>query len=138
MLKITRLADYSVLILCCFRDKKLTAKSISNKTGLGIATVNKILSLLVKAKILKPVRGANGGYCPLKSLKKVSIKDIIEAIEGPVALTKCVETSEEKNCNLYCTCITKNVWSQVNNSVQATLHKIKINDITNQSRSFID
>ena len=55
MLKITRLADYSVLILCCFRDKKLTAKSISNKTGLGIATVNKILSLLVKAKILKPV-----------------------------------------------------------------------------------
>lgn len=138
MLKITRLADYSVLILCCFRDKKLTAKSISNKTGLGIATVNKILSLLVKAKILKPVRGANGGYCPLKSLKEVSIKDIIEAIEGPVALTKCVETSEEKNCNLYCTCITKNVWSQVNNSVQATLHKIKINDITNQSRSFID
>ena len=96
MLKITRLADYSVLILCCFKDKKLTAKSISNKTGLGIATVNKILSLLVKAKILKPVRGANGGYCPLKSLKEVSIKDIIEAIEGPVALTKCVESSEEK------------------------------------------
>jgi len=138
MLKITRLADYSVLILCCFQDKKLTARSISNKTGLGIATVNKILSLLVKAKILKPVRGTNGGYWPFKSLKEVSIKDIIEAIEGPVALTKCVETSVEKNCNLYCTCITKNVWSKVNNSVQATLHKIKINDITDQNRSFID
>tara|TARA_B100000902_G_C27023139_1_gene770608 strand:+ start:282 stop:698 length:417 start_codon:yes stop_codon:yes gene_type:complete len=138
MLKITRLADYSVLILCCFRDKKLTAKSISNRTGLGIATVNKILSLLVKAKILKPVRGANGGYWPFRSLKEVSIKDIIEAIEGPVALTKCVEASEEKNCKLYCTCITKNIWNKVNNSVQATLHNIKINDITDQSRSFID
>ena len=56
MLKVTRLADYSVLILCCFQDRKLTAKNISTKTGLGIATVNKILSLLVKAKILKPLR----------------------------------------------------------------------------------
>ena len=84
------------------------------------------------------MRGANGGYSPQRSLKEVSIKDIIEAIEGPVALTKCVETSEQKNCNLYCTCITKNVWNKVNNSVQATLHKIKINDITDQSRSFID
>ena len=82
MLKVTRLADYSVLILCCFQDRKLTAKNISTKTGLGIATVNKILSLLVKAKILKPLRGANGGYSPSKSLKEVSIKDIIEAIEG--------------------------------------------------------
>ena len=137
MLKITRLADYSVLILCCFNDAKLTAKHISRKTGLGLATVNKILALLVKAKILKPLRGVNGGYRPSKSLKEVSIKDIIEAIEGPVALTKCVEVSEKK-CNLINSCITQNVWSKVNNSVLATLHEIKINDITDQNRSFID
>lgn len=137
MLKVTRLADYSVLILCCFQDKKLTAKNISTKTGLGIATVNKILSLLVKAKILAPLRGANGGYRPSKSLKDVSIKDIIEAIEGPVALTKCVEISD-KNCSLLDSCITKNVWNKVNSSVLATLNEIKINDITDQSRSFID
>ena len=86
MLKVTRLADYSVLILCCFQNNKLTAKNISNTTGLGLATVNKILSYLVKAKILKPLRGTNGGYFPAKSFKEISIKDIIEAIEGPVAI----------------------------------------------------
>ena len=70
MLKITRLADYSVLILCCFRGEKLTAKDISNKIGLGLATVNKILSLLVKANILRPIRGSNGGYLPDKKRKR--------------------------------------------------------------------
>ena len=137
MLKITRLADYSVLILCCFQNNKLTAKNISNTTGLGLATVNKILSHLVKAKILKPLRGANGGYFPAKSLKEISIKDIIEAIEGPVAITKCSETNDS-NCSLLNSCITKNIWTQVNHSVIKTLQDIKINDITEKNRSFID
>ena len=51
MLKITRLADYSVLILCCFQNEKMTSKNIARRTRLGLATVNKILALLVKAKI---------------------------------------------------------------------------------------
>ena len=137
MLKITRLADYSVLILCCFKKKKLTAKTISKKTALGLPTVNKILALLVKAKILEPVRGANGGYFPSENFNDKSIKDIIEAIEGPVAITKCCE-EKEGNCSLLNSCITKNVWVQVNRTVMATLQNIKINDITKQNRSFID
>ena len=59
MLRITTgLADYSVLILCCFQGKKLTAKDISRITSLGLPTVNKILALLVKANMLKPLRGS--------------------------------------------------------------------------------
>ena len=54
-----------------------------------------------------------------------------------MALTKCVEISD-KNCSLLDSCITKNVWNKVNSSVLATLNEIKINDITDQSRSFID
>tara|TARA_S200000501_G_C20808954_1_gene737482 strand:+ start:535 stop:915 length:381 start_codon:yes stop_codon:yes gene_type:complete len=126
-----------VLILCCFQNKKLTAKEISNKTGLGMATVNKILSLLVKAKVLIPLRGAKGGYLPSKNLRDISIKDIIEAVEGPVAITRCLEI-KDKSCNLLDLCITKNVWNQVNNSVMRTLQSIKINDITENNRSFID
>ena len=137
MLRITRLADYSVLILCCFQGKKLTAKDISRITSLGLPTVNKILALLVKANMLKPLRGSNGGYLPEKNFKEISIKDILEAIEGPVAITKCTDDNNKK-CNLLNTCITKNVWTQVNSSVLETLHNIKIKDITEKNRSFID
>ena len=137
MLKITRLADYSVLILCCFKNNKLTAKGISKRTCLALPTVNKILALLVKAEILKPIRGSNGGYFLEKDLREVSIKDIVEAIEGPVAITRCSQ-EKDRNCNLLSTCITKNIWTQVNNSVIKTLHSIKIKDITEKNRSFID
>ena len=137
MLKITRLADYSVLILCCFQNNKLTAKSISKKTSLALPTVNKILALLVKADILKPIRGSNGGYFLEKDFKEISIKDIVEAIEGPVAITRCSQ-EKDKSCRLLNTCITKNMWTQVNNSVMQTLQNIKINDITDKNRSFID
>ena len=137
MLKITRLADYSVLMLCCFQNEKLTAKNISNTTRLGLATVNKILALLVKAKILNPLRGSNGGYFPAKNFKDISMKDIIEAIEGPVAITKCLEV-KDRSCSLMDSCITKNVWTQVNAKVMKTLQNIKINDITEKNRSFLD
>ena len=62
---------------------------------------------------------------------------LIEAIEGPVAITKCSE-EKEGSCGLLKTCITKNIWTEVNNSVVTTLQNIKINDITEQNRSFID
>ena len=58
----------------------------------------------------------------LKKLKEVSIKDIIEAIEGPVALTKCIEVSEKK-CNLINSCVTIKCLDRVNNSVLATYMK---------------
>jgi len=133
MLKITRLADYAVLILCCFNAntrRSLSAPKIASLTGISIATVNKILSILLKSQILKSSRGVYGGYTPSRKLADISIKDLIEAIEGPVAITECIK-SEKNNCNLFDTCITKKTWGLVNRAVKDTLHNIKIEDINN-------
>ena len=135
MLKITRLADYSVLILCCFNNKNrkvLSARKIKNITGLNIATVNKLLSLLVKSKILLSMRGVNGGYSPVKKLQDLSVREIIEAVEGPVAITNCMDTRYGK-CDLINTCCTKNAWSAVNKEVIKTLDSIKIIDINHDN-----
>ncbi len=131
MLKITRLADYSVLILCQFSKNKnqvLSSTKISRDTGINSATVNKLLSLLVKGNILVAIRGSKGGYKPSRKLIDISIKEIIEAIEGPVSLTNCIDNSSEK-CNLIDICITKSTWSEVNMAVANTLHSIKIDHI---------
>ena len=135
MLKITRLADYSVLILCCFNEysrKSLTSRNIKNITGLNSATVNKLLSLLVKNKILVATRGTKGGYKPVKKLNDISIKEIIEAVEGPVSITNCIDPSSAK-CDLINTCFTKNAWGQVNREVIKTLDNIKVVDINNNT-----
>ena len=131
MLKITRLADYAVLIICSFdsyQDKIVSAQEITNKTGLQKATINKVLSILVRKKLLKAYRGVKGGYKPFKKLEDISVKELIEAVEGPVALTDCIDNNA-RNCNLFDACITKHTWSLVNNAIRDTLEGIKVKDI---------
>jgi FeS assembly SUF system regulator len=137
MLKITRLADYAVLIICSFdtcKDKIVSSQEIINKTGLQKATVNKVLSILVRKKILEAHRGVNGGYKPFKKLEDISVKDLIEAVEGPVSLTDCIDNNA-RNCNLFDVCITKHTWSVVNSAVRDTLESIKVKDISSTKNS---
>ena len=138
MLKITRLADYSILILCCFdkdRSKKLTAPKLAELTGLSLATVNKILSKLVKGEILTTIRGSKGGYMTTKNFDTISVNDIIEILEGPVAITNCI-SKQEKECNLIDICVTKKAWGIVNSAIVKTLQDIKIKDINSADNFF--
>ena len=140
MLKITRLADYAVVIICSFRgtgNSIISAKEISKKTSINKATVNKILSILVRKKILIASRGVNGGYKTVKQLDKISIKELIEAIEGPVALTNCMDNNAG-DCNLFDQCVTKNTWGIVNYVIKDALEGIKILDIPNASTDIIN
>ena len=140
MLKVTRLADYAVLIISSFNGHEkdiVSAQKIIKKTSLKNATAMKLLSILVKKDILVAYRGAQGGYKLKKKLENISIKELIEAIEGPVSLTDCLG-SNTNNCNLFDVCITKNTWSIVNNAVKDTLENIKIKDISNNNVSLRD
>tara|TARA_B100001027_G_C16243141_1_gene320445 strand:- start:901 stop:1332 length:432 start_codon:yes stop_codon:yes gene_type:complete len=134
MLKVTRLADYAVLILCQFSFKRntvLSSTKICRGTGIKKATVNKLLALLVKGNVLSAVRGPRGGYKPSRELENISVKEIIEAIEGPVSLTDCIDNNSTK-CNLISTCVTKNTWSMVNSAIVDTLHSIKVEHLNAQ------
>ena len=138
MLKVTRLADYAVSIISSFSDNEneiLSSQDIVYKTKLQQATVNKLLSRLVKEGFLVPFRGANGGYKLKKDLSNISIKELVEAIEGPVSLTDCLNKNAN-DCNLFSVCNTKNTWSMVNNAIKDTLESIKIKDIKNNKYNF--
>jgi FeS assembly SUF system regulator len=131
------LADYAVLIICSFdscKDKIVSSHQITNKTGLQKATVNKVLSILVRKKLLKTHRGVKGGYMPFKKLEDISVKELIEAVEGPVSLTDCIDNNA-RNCNLFDACITKHTWSLVNNAIRDTLESIKVKDINSAKNS---
>tara|TARA_X000001036_G_C20505097_1_gene735538 strand:- start:116 stop:550 length:435 start_codon:yes stop_codon:yes gene_type:complete len=137
MLKITRLADYAVLIICSFdsyKGKIVSSQEIINKTGLQKATVNKVLAILVRKNLLEAHRGVKGGYTPFKRLEDISVKELIEAVEGPVSLTDCIDNNA-RNCNLFDACITKQAWSLVNSAIRDTLEGIKVKDISSAKRS---
>jgi len=131
MIRVSRLADYAVLIIAYMsynEGNKFTASSITKSTGLTLHTVNKILSLLVKKKIIKGERGPKGGYMLLQNSNNISMRDLVEAIDGPVALTICVDDNDSK-CNLYENCLTRDNWEIVNNVISDSLSKVKISQM---------
>ena len=138
MLKVTRLADYAVSIIYAFsgsEKKILSSQDIIEKTKLHKATVNKLLAQLVKKNFLVPFRGTKGGYRLKKSLDNISIRELIEAIEGPVLLTDCLNKNAN-SCNLFGVCNTKNIWSFVNSEINNTLENIKIQDIKSKKFNY--
>ena len=138
MLKVTRLADYAVSIIYAFSGSEkeiLSSQNIVEKTKLHKATVNKLLGQLVKKNFLEPFRGTRGGYKLKKGLDNISIRELIEAIEGPVLLTDCLNKNAN-NCNLINVCNTKNIWSFVNAEINNTLENIKIKDIKSKKFNY--
>ena len=138
MIKVTRLADYAVSIIYAFSGSEkeiLSSQNIAEKTKLHKATVNKLLAQLVKKNVLEPFRGTKGGYRLKKGLDNISIRELIEAIEGPVLLTDCLNKNAN-NCNLFDVCNTKNIWGFVNTEINNTLENIKIKDIKSKKFNY--
>ena len=108
MLRISKLTDYSIVVMVELNQnhgKVVSAHALASHTGLELPTVSKVLKLLTRAGLVQSFRGASGGYLMDRAARKVSVGEIIAAIEGPIAMTECsVEEvglcSQEQVCSL--------------------------------------
>jgi FeS assembly SUF system regulator len=93
MLRISRLTDYGIVVMAYLAsnvDCTHTAKNIALHTRVNLPTVSKLLKLLARGGLLDTQRGAQGGYRLSLNPAKISLSDIIEAIEGEeISLTAC-------------------------------------------------
>lgn len=122
------MADYAVVILAemARRDGKLcTAGQLAGKTTLPEPTVAKVLKLLARGDIIVSTRGAAGGYKLGRSPDEISVATIVTALDGPIALTSCVDGNEEC-CSHAPTCPIKEQWTPVNNAMRAALESVSL------------
>jgi len=131
VIKISRLADYAVVVLTTLAHQSeglMSAGAVAQRTHLPEPTVAKVLKLLAKGNIIESIRGANGGYKLARSAPRIQVADIIKAIEGPVSLTACVEGSKE-TCDYHAHCKVKGRWDDVNMAIQVALESITLADM---------
>jgi len=131
MLKVSRLADYAVNILACMLhndSKPISSQSIATKTTLSLPTVQKNLKLLLGARIITSSQGVNGGYQLLADPADISISTIIEAIDGPIALTSCCNDAHD--CQIKPVCTTNEAWQGINLFVKNTLNAVNLLQIS--------
>ena len=96
-MKITREADYALRIIAMLADenRQIEAKAIAEKNDIPYRFTLKILRKIVQAGIIKSYRGVNGGYV-------LTLKDVIETIDGKIAINKCMENPESCKNNGIC------------------------------------
>ncbi|MBT4922331.1 MAG: SUF system Fe-S cluster assembly regulator [Rickettsiales bacterium] len=138
MIRISRLADYGVVLMCeisSSQGRAHSAHSLSKKTNMSESAIMKILKLLVTSGLLDSMRGPKGGYFTIKDPKDINVLDIISAIDGPVSVTICSNDSHE-TCEFKASCVAKHGWGGINKALQATLSGFTIaNFITSNAQS---
>lgn len=131
MLKLSRMIDYGVVILSQMtnqRDGLTTAPELAEATGLPAPMVSKVLKSLARSDLVTSHRGVRGGYSLSRGPQDISVAAIVEALEGPVALTACVEASDS-HCRVESLCPIRGGWEKVNDAIRDALEAVSLADL---------
>ncbi len=127
-MRINKLTDYSIVILTNMvinGDKKMyTAKELSEITEIPLPTVTRILKMLSNKELLDSQQGPQGGYSLTKSAENTSVREVIEAMEGPIALTEC--SDDDCGCAYETSCAVGKPWQKINKAIIDVLQNINL------------
>jgi FeS assembly SUF system regulator len=130
MLKLSRLTDYGTVVLAHLaRDPgaRLSASELAQATRLGEPTVRKLLKLLARGGVVVSHRGAQGGYALARPPSAITAVEIIDALEGPVALTEC--SGEHSACEHERNCALNHQWPAINAAVRDALQAVTLDQL---------
>jgi FeS assembly SUF system regulator len=131
VIKLSRLADYGIVIMTHLaRDpgRQFATPEVAAATQVPQPMTSKILKLLARADLLVSHRGAHGGYGLARPADRISVAAIIEALDGPIALTACVE-SGPGDCGIEQLCPARTNWQRINDAIRDALERITLDEM---------
>jgi FeS assembly SUF system regulator len=135
MLRISRLTDYATVILASLAGGRLeSAADIAERTRIGLPTVSKLLKELQHAGLVRSVRGARGGYQLARPAAAINAAEIIDAVEGPVALTEC--SSAASQCGIESTCLVGHGWQRISRAIRRALVEVSLEELVRRDTAF--
>jgi len=136
MLKISRLSDYAIVLLTALAgetesgsgQRRANARALAEETGINMPTVGKLLKLLHGEGIVHSRQGRAGGYFLARPAESISLAEIIEAIDGPIAMTDCFRPDHD--CAMQGDCAVRPHWEAINRGVHALLDATTLADMS--------
>ena len=129
MVRITKLTDYGVLIMAFLANSPnnwVQAREIAAQTAIALPTVAKLLKKLAKSRLITSQRGTTGGYHLSCDPQAISIADLVNTLEGPIAITEC--NLGHEYCVTAAHCSAKTPWLKINQAITQALGSIKLSD----------
>lgn len=131
MLRMTKQADYGMVLLSHMAvepNRRYAAPELAAETQLPLPMVSKILKLLSRADVLDSHRGAKGGYSLAVDPADLSVNRMISVLDGPIAITECVEDAPG-SCSQEATCQIRANWQRINTAVRGSLEQITLAEL---------
>jgi FeS assembly SUF system regulator len=131
-MRLSSLADYAVVIMSAASrhcgGARTSASELADETGIPLPTVQKLVSKLSHAGLLRSTRGAAGGLKLARPAAAISLADIVEAVEGPIAMTSCIKDGD-CGCVIEPDCSVKPHWPVVNAAVRGALAGVPLTSL---------
>ncbi|MCB2108467.1 MAG: SUF system Fe-S cluster assembly regulator [Rhodobacteraceae bacterium] len=137
MFRVNKLTDYATVVLIDIArsDVRLSTHHIAARTGIPLPTIAKLMKALGRASLVVSHRGAAGGYALGRPTGEITVADVIQAVEGPIALTACADTSED-HCGIESVCPVQGKWNRVNAAVLSALRDVTLAEMVADVATF--
>ena len=131
MLRISKMTDYAVVLAThlAATNRPHAARDLAVQTEIPEPTASKLLKQLSRAGVVASQRGSKGGYALARPAGEIGINEVIEAIEGPIAVTECADDSSDSYCEYETNCGARANWQRINLAVQQALSQITLADM---------
>ena len=131
-MRLTSLSDYAVVLLAAAArypaGARLSATLLAEETGVPLPTAQKLTGRLAGAGLLETARGAGGGFRLARTAHDISLADIVEAVEGPILMTSCVDNARH-DCALESSCAVRPHMGVVNGAVRGALAAVSLEQL---------
>jgi FeS assembly SUF system regulator len=128
VIRLSKLADYGIVIathLARHPDRQQTAPEVATATSVPAPMTSKILKQLTRGEILVSHRGARGGYGLARPAGAITVAEVIEALDGPIAITSCLESSVS-DCGILSMCPARANWQRINFAIREALDGVTL------------
>lgn len=139
MLRMTKLADYGTVIMTAMArdpDAVHSASSIAAATGIAMPTVSKVLKVLTRGGVVVSLRGANGGYLLPRPPQRITLAQVIAAVDGPIGMTEC--STLPGLCIQEAACAARANWLKVNRLIYEALQQVTMADMAGPTLRAVD
>lgn len=134
-MRLTRGGEYGIrgmlFLAMQLPDRIILLSEISRSQNIPESYLAKIFQILTKAGLVRSHRGFKGGYSLARPAGQITVKDIIEGIEGPIALNRC--SAEESTCREDIDCRIQDVWKDAQNAMIGVLEGTTLGDLAEKS-----
>jgi FeS assembly SUF system regulator len=136
MLRISKLTDYGTVILALLASEPLrcfAAAEVAECTRISLPTVSKLLKKLQRSGLVTSTRGSHGGYRLARAANEVTAAAILDALEGPMAITEC--SGAHSSCGLESNCRVGHAWQRVNGAIRRALNDVTLAQMSGLERA---